>query len=191
MEYFNGKVKVFDDVLPEDVIHRWKTFYEQQLSFRRCAQETPDSPNIYFSRDIGYKENIEIFDYENTIVPHAQKVDINLRGSVKRSYINLFNHADKFDGHVDCDTIPEGKYFVSTVLFLNPLWEDQLNGGLQFTLEDETIRVPNVFNRLVCFNGNIHHCIEPFNSHRARVTHYMMFSDIKYPKSRISEQNKW
>ena len=195
MEYFDGELQVFDDVLSEHSINRWMEFYEQELSFKRSTTEDNNSPNVYFSVDVGYKQLIEIFDYENSIVPNAQKVNNKVTGKIQRSYINLFNYGDKFNGHIDYDGMLRGdQFYVSTVLFLNPHWQTEYAGGLTFKSGDErgptTINVENKFNRLVCFNGDLWHCVEPFNGHRARLTHYCTFSNTEIA-SRVTDKNKW
>lgn len=195
MEYFDGELQVFDDVVSEHYLSKWMDFYEKGLSFKRSTTENVDSSNVYFSRDVGYKHLIEIFDYENSIVPNAQKVNSKVTGKIQRSYINLFNHTDKFDGHVDYnDVLKENEYYVSTVLFLNPYWRSEYAGGLIFNSGDDrgeiTVKIENKFNRLVCFNGDLWHCVEPFNGHRARLTHYCTFSNTEIA-SRVTDKNKW
>lgn len=191
LEFFNGKLKVFDNVLPERELKAWEDFYVNELTFRRCKteNENENSKYVYFSSDLGYKQNIEIFDYENTIVPHAQKININVRGNFQRSYINSFNQTDKFTGHADCGPVPDDKHFVSTVLFLNPEW-DTRDGGLLFKMGTETVLIENIYNRLICFSGDIWHCVQPFNAHRARLTHYCTFSDMA-KRSSLIVRNKW
>ena len=195
MDYYDGKIHVFDDVLSEQYINKWMGFYQHGLSFKRSTTEDPDSPNIYFSVDVGYKQLIEVFDYENTIVPNAQKVNDKVTGKIQRSYINLFNYGDKFDGHIDYnDELEQDQYYVSTVLFLNPYWQSEDAGGLIFNVDNNSkkgrVKVENKFNRLVCFSGDIWHSVEPFNGHRARLTHYCTFSNAEIA-SRITDMNKW
>lgn len=188
MEYFNGKVKVFDNVLQEQQIEKWKYFYENNVSFKRATDEYPNS-SVYFCSNLNIKENIEVFDYENTIVPYAKQIDSKVTNKTKRSYLNLFTHCDTFIGHMDAPNLPNDKFWVSTVLFLSPDW-DSNEGGLQFTQDENSVIIENVFNRLICFTGDMHHCVQPFNAHRARLTHYCTFSDIDYT-SRIANRNRW
>lgn len=181
------QVKVFDNVLSDEQIKKWIYFYENVLAFKRATLEHPDEERTYFASNVSIKENIEIFDYEKNIVPYAQQINSKVRGNyLRRSYINIFDQFDTFTGHTDCN---DEDFYVSTVLFLNPHWDND-GGGLKFTTEDESIVVDNVFNRLICFNGNIHHCVQPYNSERARVTHYCTFADSKYT-ARIADKNRW
>lgn len=188
LEFLNGKLKVFDNVLSKHQLKAWEDFYVNDLTFRRCTNED-ENGNIYFSSDLGYKENIEIFDYESTIVPKAQKININVRSKFQRSYINSFNHTDKFIGHADCEPVPDDQYFVSTVLFLSPEWNTR-DGGLLFKMGTKTVLIENIYNRLICFSGDIWHCVQPFNAHRARLTHYCTFSNM-IKSSRLTDKNKW
>ncbi len=195
MDYFDGDLQVFDDVISEPYLNRWMDFYEKGLSFKRSTTEKEESNNVYFSVNVGYKQLIEVFDYENTIVPNAQKVCNKVTGKIQRSYINLFNHSDKFDGHIDYEgVLKDDQYYVSTVLFLNPYWRSEYAGGLIFESGDERglarIKVENKFNRLVCFRGDLWHCVEPFSGLRARLTHYCTFSNTEIA-SRIADKNKW
>jgi hypothetical protein len=189
LDFFNGKLKVFDNVLDQRELKAWEHFYINELTFRRSSHEDESAENIYFCRDLGYKENIEIFDYERTIVPNAQKVNLDVRSKFQRSYINCFNRTDKFVGHADCEPVPNDRHFVSTILFLSPEWNTP-DGGIEFRMGTKTVLIKNVYNRLICFSGDIWHCIQPFDAHRARLTHYCTFSNMIKP-SRLTDQNKW
>tara|TARA_B100000900_G_C20562810_1_gene709671 strand:+ start:63 stop:623 length:561 start_codon:yes stop_codon:yes gene_type:complete len=179
---------IIDNVLPEDLVVKWKDFYVN-TTFRRSATENDEGP-VYFCRDIQYKELIEIFDYENTIVPNAQKIDSRVTDKVHRSYVNVFDSGDTFEGHKDVWQIPEDKYAVSCVLFLNPEWEDA-GGGLEFTHNDQSVMVDNVFNRLVVFNGNVHHCVQPYQGNKARITLYTQFNNVIPNLPKLASHNKW
>lgn len=191
LDFFNGKLKVFDNVLPERELKSWEEYYVNGLTFRRCSHEDETAENIYFCSDMGYKDNIQVFDYESTIVPRAQKINLNVRSKFQRSYINVFNNTDKFIGHADCEPVPDDKFFVSTVLFLSPAWNGGIHdGGIEFRMGTQTVLIKNVYNRLICFSGDIWHCVQPFEAHRARLTHYCTFSNMVKP-SRLTDQNKW
>lgn len=179
---------IIPDVLPEDLVLKWKDFYVN-TSFRRSATENDDGP-IYFCRDMQYKELIEIFDYERNIVPHAQLIDNRVTDKVHRSYINVFDSGDTFTGHKDVWKIPEDKYAVSCVLFLNPEWEDT-GGGLEFTYNDESILVDNVFNKMVVFKGDVHHCVQPYQGNKARITLYTQFNNVIPNLPKLASHNKW
>jgi len=183
-------IKIIDNVLDEEHLARWYLYY-RSTSFRRSAsEETAKKENIYFCRDVFYKELIEIFDYENKIYPHAKDLDDLVTEKVHRSYINIFNEGDKFAGHKDIDKIPDGKYAVSCVLFLNPEWEDT-GGGLVFERDNERLVVQNKFNRLIVFNGDIWHCVQPFEGNKARVTLYTQFNNATQDLPKLAAHNEW
>lgn len=182
-------IKIIDNVLDTQHLARWYQYYKS-TSFRRSASESTKKENIYFCRDVFYKELIEIFDYENKIYPHAKELDNLVTEKVHRSYINIFDEGDKFIGHKDMEEIPEDKYAVSCVLFLNPEWEDT-GGGLAFEKDDERIVVQNKFNRLIVFNGDIWHCVQAFKGNKARVTLYIQFNNATRDLPKLAAQNEW
>ena len=178
-EYFNGRLKVFDSVLSEKNLNTWEHYYKHELTFRRGSIEryVEDSlTSTYFCSTMTYKQNIEVFDYENTIVPYAKKVNSKVTARCKRSYINCFGKHDEFVGHTDCEPLTGDDFFVATVLFLSPDWNAS-EGGLLFTDNEESVLVENRYNRLICFSGDLWHCVQPFDSYRARLTHYCTFAN--------------
>ena len=181
-------IKVIDDVLNEEQISKWIDYYEN-TTFRRSAIES-NTGSVYFCRDVFYKELIEVFDYENNIYPHANEYDNLVTPKVFRSYINIFNEGDKFEGHKDIDFIPAGKHSVSSVLFLNPEWEDT-GGGLAFEKDGERYVVQNKFNRLILFNADIWHCVQKFKGNKARITLYTQFNNAIPNLQRLASHNKW
>jgi len=190
-EYFNGKLKVFDDVLSDKNLDAWEHYYEHELTFRRGATESTDSlASAYFCSTMTYKQNIEVFDYENTIVPYAKKVNSKVTAKCKRSYINCFDKHDKLNGHTDCATLTGEDFFVATVLFLSPDWNAS-EGGLLFSKDEESVLVENRYNRLVCFSGDLWHCPQPFDSDCARLTHYCTFSNAYDNQRNFGTRNIW
>lgn len=181
-------IKVIDNVLNEEQIANWCDFYKQ-MTFRRSATES-NTGSVYFCRDIFYKELIEIFDYENNIYPHVKEYEDLVTPKVFRSYINIFNEGDKFEGHKDLDHIPAGKHSVSCVLFLNPEWKDT-GGGLAFEQDDDRFVVQNKFNRLVIFHADIWHQVQKFHGNKARITLYTQFNNAIPNLQKLAAQNKW
>ena len=190
IEYFDGKLKVFDNVLSKEILSKWENFYEHELTFRRSSYERESDGNIYYCSNMSYKKNIEVFDYENTIVPYAKQIDSKVTAKCKRSYINCFNRHDKFVGHQDYHPLEDENFFVSTVLFLSPEW-NTLDGGIEFKEGTKSVIIDNVYNRLICFSGDIWHCVQSFDANRARLTHYCTFSDVSRNNRNFGTINIW
>lgn len=173
----NKKIHVIDNAMPDDVVDRWISYYENSASFRMTSTENSNDPESdhWMCGLVDLKTRFQVFDIESWLIPLIQR--FNPDCSIKdfmRSYINMCTVGDKAKGHADTDdnfNSPD-QFFTASLVFLNPHVQDPADSGFEF---EDGYYVENVFNRLVIFDGRIWHKPHVPSDNLVRLTLYNSF----------------
>ncbi len=186
--------KVYDNVLSETQIERWKKFY---VSNARFSWNKIDSgrKGKYFLQNTGWtiKRTVEMFNTDEWIEPYIKPVEPKVKASnFHDAYVNALIKGDDFVRHRDIDPndVRDDQYYVSCILYLNPYIEETADCGTE--MGDEV--VPYKFNRMVVFDGRImHKPLAPLTDD-IRLSFYTSFSNcfkVRFDESFFNHRNPW
>lgn len=190
----NKKIHIYDNILSDIIIDKWKKFFEQDVSFKLSAIENENDPSgktqVCFVSAISMKDRISVFEVDNWLP--SVLANYNQECKLKhftRSYLNLMIAGDILTGHVDEEHITskftENDFYVVCLIFLNPHVKEESQSGIY--IEDQYIE--NKFNRLIVFNGTSWHKPVPPSDDLARLTLYMSFTNsTQRPRVRDMEK---
>ena len=187
----NKKIQIHDDVMPQHVVDKWIKFYENTASFNLATSETPavGTPFI-MSMPITFKERMELFEFDTWVPPYLKNFNSNCGfNHFHRSYVNLITSGDQAFGHADTKESPDPNiFYVICLLFMNPYVENGSDSG--FYIND--VHIENKFNRMIMFDGSLHHRSQIPSDDFVRLTLYFGFTNnfADYPRSSFNgEQN--
>ena len=185
---------VYDNVLNEQQIERWKQFYTTQAEFSWNKIDS-NREGKYFLQSTGWtiKRTVEMFNTDEWIEPYIKPVMPQVKmTNFHDAYVNALIKGDDFARHrdIDPDEVRNDQYYVSCILYLNPYIEETAECGTE--MGDEV--VPYKFNRLVVFDGRIMHKPLAPVTDDIRLSFYTSFTNcfkVRFNEHTVAHRNPW
>lgn len=193
MEQHNYTIDGFDvlhikNAFSEDVLRRWEDYYVDRPFYNIGGNF--ESNQVYFNSGIHLSDYINIFPV-NDIINYIQQIAPQCdKSCYQKSYINAIKAHQTFTPHKDRYELGDNEFYTIALWFANPFW-DTNDGG--FTLGDnEQVYIPNTYNDLVVFPGDLLHNMESHTSKYTRITVYSAFSNqFNKLAGEIIKKNRW
>jgi len=148
-------MKVYDNVLDKsflDVIIRSIFRLKWEI---HSSNENQKTPLFFNSTTLGGNVRVEEYDYLFNIVSSivVKDPETNIKNlDLTRGYVNLYPYGIGGDWHTDDSVWPSKSV---TLLFYPTDWKKKYGGATEF--QDTAEKVEYKKNRLLVFDGNIHH----------------------------------
>ena len=178
------------NVFSDDVLRRWEDYYSN-VPFFNCGGSRDDDAVHYFTAGLNLVDYINIFpvsdviDYAKIVSPKCKK------SSYQKSYINAIRAGQQFEPHKDRYGVAEGEFYTIALWFGNPHWSLGIGGSLVLG-EEQAFSIPNSYNDLVIFPGELLHNMETHTSNLTRITVYSAFTNqFNNLAGEIMQKNRW
>ena len=184
------KVLHIPNAFNDDVLRRWEDFYTS-VPFFNCGGGQDQHAMHYFTAGLNLVDYINIFPV-NDVIDYAKNISPDCKkSSYQKSYINAISCNQHFTPHKDRYTLDEGEFYTIALWFANPKWEERFGGSLVLG-EDQSFSIPNIYNDLVIFPGQLLHNMANHTSNLTRVTVYSAFTNqFNNLTGEIIQKNRW
>jgi hypothetical protein len=176
----------FDD----NVLRRWEDFYTN-VPFFNCGGGKDDNATHYFTAGLNLVDYINIFPVSD-VINYAKNISpMCKKSSYQKSYINAIRSNQHFTPHKDRYELADSEFYTIAIWFGNPKWDERFGGSLVLG-DDQTFSIPNNYNDLVIFPGQLLHNMEQHTSNLARITVYSAFTNqFNNLAGEILQKNRW
>ena len=161
----------------DDVLRKWEDFYIN-VPFFNCGGDRDENAKRYFTAGLNLVDYINIFPV-NDVIKHARVISPDCKKlSYHASLINAIGSNQIFEPHTDTDKfeLGENEFYTVVLWFGNPHW-DHVSGGSLVLGDQQDFIIPNRYNDLVIFPGQMLHTMESHTSNLTRVTVYSSFTN--------------
>lgn len=174
----------------ESVLRKWEEYY-LTTPFYNVGGDRDENATHYFTSGLNLVDYINLFPVSDVIEHIKQIAPECKKASYQKSYINAIASNQSFVPHKDRYELGDNEFYTITLWFGNPKWEERFGGSLVLG-EDQSFSIPNRYNDLVIFPGQLLHNMEPHTSNLARITVYSAFSNqFNNLAGEIIQQNRW
>jgi|TARA_R110000851_G_scaffold257214_1_gene409755 hypothetical protein len=184
------EVVYIPNAFSNDVLRKWEDFY-RTVPFFNCGGNTKADANHYFTAGLNLVDYINIFPVSD-VIEHARLISPDCKkSSYQKSYINAIRSNQTFEPHKDRYELGENEFYTIALWFGNPHW-DHVSGGSLVLGDQQDFNIPNRYNDLVIFPGQLLHSMESHTSNLARVTVYSAFTNqFNNLAGEINQTNVW
>lgn len=174
----------------DDVLRRWEDYYTT-VPFFNCGGNREVDATHYFTAGLNLVDYINIFPVSE-VINHAKLISPNCKkSSYQKSYINAIRSNQHFTPHKDRYELADSEFYTIALWFGNPMWEERLGGSLVLG-DDQSFNIPNIYNDLVVFPGQLLHNMEQHTSNLTRITVYSAFTNqFNNLAGEIIQKNRW
>ena len=174
----------------EGVLRKWEEYY-LTTPFYNVGGNRKEDATHYFTSSLNLVDYINLFP-ANDVIEHIKQISTNCKkASYQKSYINAITSNQTFEPHKDRYTLDEGEFYTIALWFANPKWEERFGGSLVLG-EDQSFSIPNKYNDLVIFPGQLLHNMESHTANLTRITVYSAFTNqFNNLAGEIIQQNRW
>lgn len=178
------------DAFSDVVLRKWEDYYTT-VPFFNCGGGRQDTDMHYFTSGLNLVDYINIFPVSD-VIEHAKVISPDCKKkSYQKSYINAIRSNQTFKPHKDRYELADSEFYTIALWFGNPHW-DYTEGGSLVLGEEQDVNIPNKYNDLVIFPGQLLHSMEVHTSHLTRVTVYSAFTNqFNNLAGEINQRNVW